>query len=197
MTVTVTANTHLLVPGSLSLRGAHPGPQGAPAAFPLPAGPRPGPRPWPAAQPDAPQPQQASDTRLLRGAGGGWSGQGCTPPPHPPGGCSRALLPGQATTACMALPPSGHGQNRGLAPWWGTRAPGGVRPSGLSPALRQSSSSASGPCPTKEAVTGLSGFEPTPSLFLTTRSTADLLLWRVMIAPTPPPMGLPPQGLTM
>ena len=116
-----------------------------------------------------------------------------TPQEDVPGPCSRARPPPPAWPCHLVAMV----RTAGWHPGGGPELHGGVRPSGLSPALRQSSSSASGPCPTKEAVTGLSGFEPTPSLFLTTRSTADLLLWRVMIAPTPPPMGLPPQGLTM
>ncbi|VCX31058.1 unnamed protein product, partial [Gulo gulo] len=63
------ASLTAVILGSLSLWGAHPGPQWAPAGFPLPTGPRPGPRPWPAPQPDRPRPQQASGIRLLRGAG--------------------------------------------------------------------------------------------------------------------------------
>lgn len=163
----LTADTPPLIPGSLSLWGAHPGPQWAPAAFPLPAGPLPGPRPRPAPQPDPPQPQQASGVRFLRGAGGRWPGQGYLRPRRMPFLLLWPARPAPPGWPCHLV------ATVGTAGWLpsGRRASWGVGPSGLAPALRQSSSSpapTSGPCYNSEAAAGLSGFKSQPSLFLTT-----------------------------
>lgn len=85
------ANTHPPIPGSLRLWGAHPGLWRGPDACPPSAGLCPGPRP----RPDPPPPQQASGTRLLGGAGGGWPGQGCPAPGEGALSLARPPLPRQ------------------------------------------------------------------------------------------------------